>query len=163
MLDVGEATSGVLCFELYTEKGCGAPTRMTPPAIALSMQAFLCALDERSPWGRGEHASSAAKRMRLWRIVAPCGLVTASWSTDGSTPTSTESLPTASPRQDNFVVSVEENASAPASPAVLGEESGWVLPEPLLRVSFKSGELKVGEKAQPSCSLVPSGSQGVTK
>jgi hypothetical protein len=64
VLDVGEAGNGALCFELYTEKSCDSPTRMTASAIALSMQAFLCALDERSPWSKGEHTSSAAKRMR---------------------------------------------------------------------------------------------------
>ena len=32
VLDVGEAGSGALCFELYTEKSCGSLTRMTASA-----------------------------------------------------------------------------------------------------------------------------------
>src|ERR1700683_3861138 len=65
VFEPSEAGSGALWFELYTENSCGSPTRVTALAIALSMQAFLCALDARSPWDKYEHTWSAAKLMRL--------------------------------------------------------------------------------------------------
>src|SRR5579863_8110785 len=65
VLGVIEAGSGARWKELYTEKSCGSSTRMTASAIVRSMQAFLFALDGRSPWSSCEHALSAAKRI-LW-------------------------------------------------------------------------------------------------